>query len=78
MANNIGVHVTHCCVLHGCKYGQPGKCPVCIGEYKQKYLCEECTFSQFLAKLYFKGPENKQWIKITSKIRDIKLNKLTK
>jgi hypothetical protein len=70
--NNIGVHVTHCCVLHGCKYGQPVKCPVCSGEHKQKYLCEDCSPSALMS------DESRQWVKIASKIRDIKLNKLTR
>ena len=41
MIDNIGVHVTHCCKWHGCKYGDPD-CPVASGEIKQKYLCEYC------------------------------------
>jgi hypothetical protein len=76
MANNIGVHVTHCCVLHGCKYGQLEKCPVCTGEHKQQYLCEDC--SPIHSNRQPDDYESKQWVKITSKIRDIKLNKLTK
>lgn len=39
--NNIGVHKTHCCVKHGCKYGDPG-CPVVNGLIEQDYPCEEC------------------------------------
>ena len=38
---NIGVHVTHCCSLHYCKYGDED-CPVQKGEYLQKYACEYC------------------------------------
>ena len=41
MANNIGVHATHCCKWHGCKYGE-SDCPVVSGEVKQEYLCEDC------------------------------------
>jgi len=40
---NIGVHETHCCIIHGCKYGDK-KCPVYTGVIKQKYLCEECYY----------------------------------
>jgi len=37
-----GVHETHCCLKHGCKYGNP-KCPVETGKTKQKYPCEYCS-----------------------------------
>ena len=33
-----GVHETHCCVLHGCKYGDDD-CPVVNKLTKQKYIC---------------------------------------
>ena len=36
-----GVHETHCCVLHGCKYGDDD-CPVVNKLTKQKYICEQC------------------------------------
>ena len=36
-----GVHETHCCILHGCKYGDDD-CPVVNGLTKQKYICEQC------------------------------------
>ena len=32
---------THCCVLHGCKYGHED-CPVTNAIIKQEYLCEYC------------------------------------
>lgn len=38
-----GVHESHCCVAHGCKYGDPD-CPVVNKQTKQQYLCEECDF----------------------------------
>jgi len=37
-----GVHITHCCLEHGCKYGHID-CPVATGLVKQKYLCEDCA-----------------------------------
>ncbi len=37
-----GVHRTHCCVVHGCKYGHP-ECPVVFDDLKQDYVCEECS-----------------------------------
>lgn len=37
-----GVHETHCCSIHGCKYGYED-CPVVLGGLiKQKYKCEDC------------------------------------
>ena len=42
--DKTGVHVTHCCLKHGCKYGSMTKdpCPVSSGELKQEYRCEYC------------------------------------
>ena len=40
--SRYGVHRTHCCVLHGCKYGDED-CPVANGEIKQDYTCESCS-----------------------------------
>jgi len=39
--SKYGVHRTHCCVLHGCKYSDDD-CPVVSGEIKQDYTCESC------------------------------------
>jgi hypothetical protein len=39
---NVRVHQTHCCIIHGCKYGSDN-CPVELGKIKQKYPCEECA-----------------------------------
>ena len=38
---NYGVHITHCCYIHGCKYGDKD-CPVASGEVAQKYTCYYC------------------------------------
>jgi hypothetical protein len=40
--SKYGVHATHCCVEHGCKYGNP-KCPVVLGKVKQAYPCADCN-----------------------------------
>lgn len=32
---------THCCAMHGCKYGLEG-CPVVCGRETQMYPCEQC------------------------------------
>lgn len=39
--SKYGVHASHCCVGHGCKYGDPD-CPVVNELIKQKYMCEDC------------------------------------
>lgn len=36
------VHTEHCCIIHGCKYGDED-CPVVSGEKSQSYLCESCS-----------------------------------
>lgn len=43
MNSNKCVHTEHCCILHGCKYGDEN-CPVELGYKKQSYLCESCDF----------------------------------
>lgn len=37
-----GVHRTHCCIVHGCKYGDID-CPVESGKIDQDFPCEDCT-----------------------------------
>jgi hypothetical protein len=39
--DSAGVHATHCCTEHGCKYGDAG-CPVADGTVQQDYPCEFC------------------------------------
>lgn len=39
--NEIGTHKTHCCILHGCIYGNLD-CPVENKLITQVYICEEC------------------------------------
>ena len=43
----IGVHRTHCCKRHGCKYGQAEVCCVMQGTRVQAYLCEYCTSDDY-------------------------------
>lgn len=43
MRGTIGVHASHCCKWHGCKYGDDD-CPVYHGEVEQLYLCEDCYY----------------------------------
>lgn len=35
-----GVHATHCCTKHGCKYGYKD-CPVELDLIKQRYACQD-------------------------------------
>jgi hypothetical protein len=41
MTNMLDAHDTHCCLEHGCKYGDED-CPVATGVRKQQGLCEQC------------------------------------
>jgi hypothetical protein len=48
--DRVGVHATHCCTDHGCKYNYLGEdCPVTTGEVEQEYPCEYCD-DEFLAR----------------------------
>lgn len=38
---SLGLHLSHCCKWHGCKYGDKD-CPVVLGAEQQLYLCEYC------------------------------------
>lgn len=57
---NIGVHVTHCCGLHGCKYGHDD-CPVQKGEYAQQYACEYCRSVNTLQEKIYSLNEEMKW-----------------
>lgn len=39
--SEFGVHETHCCVKHGCKYGDKD-CPVVLEQIVQAYRCQDC------------------------------------
>ena len=39
----LEAHISHCCIIHGCKYGDE-RCPVVKRIFKQDYLCEECNY----------------------------------
>jgi len=41
MNDDVGVHINHCCIIHGCKYGDED-CPVAYGTAKQAYPCWDC------------------------------------
>lgn len=42
------VHTEHCCITHGCKYGDPN-CAVVAGVTRQSYACEECDWPYMMA-----------------------------
>lgn len=41
------IHTRHCCVEHGCKYGEEDGCPVYQGIVKQEQACEHCRDGVF-------------------------------
>lgn len=41
--NEKNVHTEHCCVMHGCKYGDTN-CPVERKIQRQSHQCEECDW----------------------------------
>lgn len=69
------VHETHCCVLHGCKYGDED-CPVITKEVQQQYLCESCdddnikSVEEVILKSdgFFKISPNKMYAKVDGEI----------
>jgi hypothetical protein len=38
------VHTEHCCILHGCKYGDDELCTVMKRLAPQSYVCESCHY----------------------------------
>jgi hypothetical protein len=61
-----GVYRTHCCVLHGCKYGEVSTCPVCNGQVKQEYLCEDCDKTKYMTDHY---SVEDQWRQIDNRMK---------
>lgn len=39
----LDVHTRHCCVHHGCKYGEEDSCPVYLGYKQQEFRCQDCV-----------------------------------
>ena len=39
--SKVGVHVTHCCAVCGCKYGNDD-CPVATKQLPAAYKCQDC------------------------------------
>lgn len=44
-------HLNHCCIKHGCKYGDEN-CPVVLGRDKQRYPCEDCD-QEYISEYFF-------------------------
>lgn len=40
------VHTEHCCILHGCKYGED--CAVWLGYLEQSFPCESCYGESYM------------------------------
>lgn len=40
---NRDVHTEHCCIAHGCKYGDDEECTVASGKKGQSYPCITCA-----------------------------------
>lgn len=36
------VHTEHCCIIHGCKYGEDDFCTVVTKRAPQSFPCETC------------------------------------
>ena len=45
--NDKGVHETHCCKIHGCKYSD-NDCPVAYGDSPGNEACEYCAMDMEL------------------------------
>lgn len=71
--NNWGVHRTHCCIKHGCKYGD-SDCPVELALVEQDYDCESCVDEDIFEEFNGKQINRKEIYK--RKIRNIKLKSL--
>lgn len=66
MKDDYGVHISHCCKWHGCKYGDDD-CPVVTGKVEQKYLCGDCyedlDYEPYIRQTLNNIEEMKQFIK---------------
>jgi len=49
MVNHDGVHQSHCCEKHGCKY-MDDDCPVETGRLPALYMCEDCEADAYYKK----------------------------
>ena len=68
-----GVHKTHCCVKHGCKYGDLD-CPVELAFIEQDYDCEDCEDDNLFEQFNVKTIKRKDIYK--KKLRNLKIKSL--
>jgi hypothetical protein len=71
-------HASHCCIIHGCKYGDHDTCPVCLAKIKQDYLCQTCydyIYDELKTTSELNNKINKEFLK---RNRLYKLNKISK
>lgn len=74
--DKIGVHVTHCCIVHGCKYGDRD-CPVVLGKSDQHYLCEDCKEAPFASTKSIKAVFTQTaWDRVKQHKRKLKIDTL--
>jgi len=65
-SENLCVHTEHCCVLHGCKYGDGENCPVESRRKRQSFPCEDCGSGSHMGSLIeeaFKGEDDLIYVK---------------
>lgn len=71
-------HETHCCIIHGCKYGENDACPVYLAKVKQKFLCQICfdfVYNEIKTTSELHKEINKKFLK---RNRLYKLNQISK
>ena len=59
-------HASHCCIIHGCKYGEYDTCDVCLGKVKQEHFCEYCydfIYEELESATEIRSNINKQFLK---------------
>lgn len=72
---SIGVHLTHCCVVHGCKYGDKD-CPVEEGTHQQTGPCESCGYTYHIDRTPSKFQHERYRKKKNSKLYNFEPNDL--
>ena len=45
-AQELDVHTEHCCLIHGCKYGDDENCTVATKQKRQSFPCEDCHYPE--------------------------------
>lgn len=62
-----GTHVAHCCITHGCKYGDSW-CPVANGRLKQEFPCEDCQWEEDESS-HWTAPKDKEIAELKEKTK---------